>query len=347
MSCIFATTGLDSRQGGVQVSAIDALRAAPHSTRSIVLGTDPERLTQPTCVVQSLRSKLIVHTLLKNWACDRAVFWHLSMLKLLPLLKLKGFRGKKILFLHGIEAWRIQSPATRRKLASVDLFLSNSQFTWDRFLEFSPELRHKPHLVTPLGYGEPLNVIGGYEQPKSPSALIVARMAKMEDYKGHRQLINAWPSILVSHPTAVLHVVGEGDLTPELVALTRKLNLNKSVTFHGRIDEATKESLLKQCSLFAMPSQGEGFGIVYLEAMRMGRPCIVSDRDAGREVVNPPEAGIAVKPDNPLELSNAIIKLLSSVTIWKKMSDHAIRRYESIYTESAFQERIWASIRSA
>jgi len=96
-----------------------------------------------------------------------------------------------------------------------------------------------------------------------------------------------------------------------------------------------------------MPSQGEGFGIVYLEAMRMGRPCIVSDRDAGREVVNPPEAGIAVNPDNPLELSNAIIKLLSSVTIWKKMSDHAIRRYESIYTESAFQERIWASIRSA
>lgn len=326
---------------------MDALRAAPNSTLSIVLGTDPDRLTTPKCVVQSRRIQLIAHTLIKNWACDRAVFWHLSMLKLLQLLKLKGFRGKKILFLHGIEAWRIQSLATRRKLASVDLFLSNSQFTWDRFLEFTPELRDKPHIVTPLGYGSPLNVKGGYEQPITPSVLIIARMAKTEDYKGHRQLIQAWPSILASHPNAILHIVGEGDLLPELVALTHELNLTKSVIFHGRVNEDTKESLLKKCSLFAMPSQGEGFGIVYLEAMRVGRPCIVSDKDAGREVVNPPEAGLAINPDNPLELSDAIIKLLSSVTVWKKMSDQAIRRYESFYTETAFQERIWASIRSA
>ena len=59
----------------------------------------------------------------------------------------------------------------------------------------------------------------------------------------------------------------------------------------GQVKEDVKQDLLMRCRCLALPSRGEGFGLVYLEAMRMGRPCLVSTVDAAREVVNPPEAG--------------------------------------------------------
>jgi len=79
-----------------------------------------------------------------------------------------------------------------------------------------------------------------------------------------------------------------------------------------------------------MPSRGEGFGLVYLEAMRLGRPCLVSTMDAGREVVNPPEAGLAANPDNQEELVSAVCRLLADRAEWRQWSAQARRRYERI-----------------
>ncbi len=74
--------------------------------------------------------------------------------------------------------------------------------------------------------------------------------------------------------------------------------MGRSISFLGRITEEEKQDRLDRCQCLAMPSRAEGFGLVYLEAMRMGRPCMVSTTDAAREVVNPPEAGLAVDPDD-------------------------------------------------
>ena len=89
-----------------------------------------------------------------------------------------------------------------------------------------------------------------------------------------------------------------------------------------------------------MPSRGEGFGLVYLEAMRMGRPCLVSNVDAGREVVNPPEAGVAVDPDNTGEVADAIIRLLSPGPRWNEWSAQARARYEAQFTAAHFHCRL-------
>jgi glycosyltransferase involved in cell wall biosynthesis len=93
-----------------------------------------------------------------------------------------------------------------------------------------------------------------------------------------------------------------------------------------------------------MPSRGEGFGLVYLEAMRVGRPCLVSTLDAGREVVNPPEAGLAVNPDNEDEIVDSICRLLEASPMWQQWSTQARCRYEKTFTGKHFQERLLAAL---
>ena len=72
----------------------------------------------------------------------------------------------------------------------------------------------------------------------------------------------------------------------------------------------------------------------------MARPCLVSGLDAGTEVVNPPEAGLASDPANQSQLTDALIRLLSPGSEWDRMSMNARQRYESSYTERHFQQRL-------
>ncbi len=79
---------------------------------------------------------------------DRLLFWHIGLLKLLPFFRSQ--RAKVALFLHGVEVWRRHDALTRLLLLRVDLFLSNSDYTWCRMLAHYPRL----HACTAT-YGSP------------------------------------------------------------------------------------------------------------------------------------------------------------------------------------------------
>jgi phosphatidylinositol alpha-1,6-mannosyltransferase len=340
MSIVILFSDLDPQKGGVQVSGINVVSAFDIATVSgIVYGTDPTAALKhaPATVIDASKTRLVRRVLERRWRADIGLVWHLGMLKLLPFLR--GYRGRTVLFLHGIEIWKPHGWLSRRLLRRVDLFLSNSDYTWERLLTHAPYLRGRPHVTTPLGFGEPLK--GSSPLPGStPSAVVLGRIAKAEAYKGHRELITAWPKVLAQLPDARLEIVGDGDLRPDLEALVRQANLGDSVQFHGRVSEDVKGRLLAGSRCLALPSRGEGFGIVYLEAMRMGRPCLVSDCDAGREVVNPPESGLSVDVRNPDALSQGIVRLLSDGEDWRNWSAAARRRYEQTYTTARFLQRI-------
>ena len=178
---------------------------------------------------------------------------------------------------------------------------------------------------------------------KVPSVLMVSRLDRGEDYKGHRQMIQAWPRVLERTPEARLCIVGEGNLRHNLEELTHH-TATHSIAFRGRVSDDEKEQLLAQCRCLAMPSRGEGFGLVYLEAMRVGRPCLVSTVDAGREVVDPPGAGLAVDPDDPCELADAVTRLLARGPEWEEWSAGARSRYEALFTAEHFHRRLLSAL---
>lgn len=272
----------------------------------------------------------------------RHVFvWHLSLLRLVLFLRNKP--ETITVFLHGIEAWRRHSWLSRRLVRRVSLFLSNSEFTWNRFLEFCPEAAHSQHRIVPLGIGNPFT--GIVSLPEERAALMIGRMLRSEDYKGHREVILAWPEVLRRVPDAKLWIAGEGDLRPDLESLSIRLGLEKSIHFKGLVSEEEKERLLLQSRCMIMPSRGEGFGIVYLEAMRLGRPCLVSCADAGREVVNPPEAGLSVDVADASSMADLICQFMSvDLDTWGAWSIAARQRYESCYTAAKFRDRLSSAL---
>ncbi len=262
--------------------------------------------------------------------------WHLAMLKLVPFLRAPNARV--IVFLHGIEAWRKQDTLTRWMLPRVKLFLTNSNFTRERFLEFQPQLNVDAFRVVPLGVGVPEQNIVSPTHP--PAILMLGRLARGENYKGHVEMIRAWGRVSAEIPDAQLWIAGDGDLRADLESLAREQKLDARINFFGRVSEARKQELLHHCRAFAMPSRGEGFGLVYLEALRVGRPCLVSDCDAGQEVVNPPEAGLAVNPSDENALVSALTRLLRDGDEWAQWSRAAQMRYEKNFTAAQFQQRI-------
>jgi phosphatidyl-myo-inositol dimannoside synthase len=313
--------------GGVQASGRDAWQG-------IVSQIGPKKTCFFGYKQGTSKTRTALAALGKRQRGGILLVWHLNLLKLAPLVA--GAAARVVVFLHGIEAWRRQDSITRWALGKVNVFLSNSQYTWERFAASNPEYREIPHEIVHLGAGTGLTTAPPAPDA-TPVALMLGRMLRSENYKGHRQMIEAWARVREELPSAELWIAGEGDLRPNLEQLARSYN---GVRFFGEISETQKTDLIGRCRCLVMPSRGEGFGLVYLEAMRMGRPCLVSDQDAGREVVNPPEAGLAVAPDDQPRLAGAAIRLLSAGPEWDRWSQQALRRYEDRFTARHFCERL-------
>jgi phosphatidylinositol alpha-1,6-mannosyltransferase len=321
--------------GGIQASAATAWEAVSEKREVSLLCYEKSETNGNS------RVHAILGAVKQAKPADILLVWQVGMLKLLPFFRTRP--KNVVLFLHGIEIWKQQDWLTRRLLKRVDLFLTNSDYTWQRFLTHSPELAGACHQTVWLGMDAPLTA--DPESPDAvPKAMMLSRLSQTENYKGHRELICAWSLVVKRIPTAQLLIAGDGDLRTELEQLVEKNNLTASVRFLGRISEGEKQQLLKSSRCLLMPSRAEGFGLVYLEAMRLGRPCLVSTIDAGREVVNPPEAGLAANPDDEAELADSICRLLSEGPEWRRWSEQARRRYEENFTAKHFQERLLAAL---
>lgn len=285
------------------------------------------------------KPKAIAQTLARKWPVRTILVWHIGMLKLLPFAR--AGEARVVLVLHGIEAWRPVSCAVAKLLDRVDLFLTVSDFTWRRFLEFHPERRSATHVTVPLGLGSPVEK--SVVAPSSvPSVLMLSRAMLSESYKGHGAVVAEWKRVVVSVPSARLRIVGPSDMREDLLALAEKNGVAQAVEITGMVSEDEKLRHLEESRCMALPSAGEGFGLVYLEAMRLGRPCLVSTLDAGREVVG--STGLAVNPANGEELAAALVRLLTPGSEWDAWSASSRQRYEANFTEGHFHERLLAAL---
>jgi phosphatidyl-myo-inositol dimannoside synthase len=316
--------------GGVQASgreAWDGMVGHVGPGRAQALCYEPES-SKAEAVFRALRIR----------SCpDIILIWHLHLLKLLPFIQHSGARV--VLFLHGVEVWRKHNSVVRSLLRRTHLLVTNSEYTWSRFLASNPEMAGARHQVVHLGAGSPLDA-ESVRPSGTPAALMIGRLRRNEDYKGHREMIQAWPLVIAREPKAELWIVGGGDAAPDLERLARDRGVGHCVRFFGQVSDAEKERLIAQSRCLALPSAGEGFGLVYLEAMRMGRPCLVSDVDAGREVVGPPVGGLAADPRDAGELADCVLRLMTAGEEWDSWSRGARERYERGFTASHFRERL-------
>lgn len=269
--------------------------------------------------------------------------WHVGLLPSLKVIRSKN--ASLVLFLHGIEVWRTHTPAVMRRLRAVDLFITNSDHTWRRFVRLNPEFIASRHETVHLGLNTPADLIA--DPDPAPMAVTIGRMFKNESYKGHAELIAAWPRVLENIPGAQLTFIGEGDLVPELQNRVKESSLGEQIHFAGRVSEEKKRELIVRSRCMLLPSSGEGFGLAYVEALRLGRPSLVGVTDAGPEVVCPPEAGLAADPQDQDALIAAITELMTIDSQWFKWSEQAKARYDSQFTASHFGARLRDALNQA
>jgi glycosyltransferase involved in cell wall biosynthesis len=138
---------------------------------------------------------------------------------------------------------------------------------------------------------------------------LIGMVGRTVPQKGIDVLLEAFPRVLVAHPSARLVVVGDGPQRPALKRRALELGLGDAVRFTGWVDRAA--NLMSACDVVVIPSRWEGFGMVALEAMAAGRPIVASRVDALEEVVVDGETGVLVPAAEPHALADAVGALLS------------------------------------
>lgn len=262
------------------------------------------------------------------------VHLHLSPLAELML----GWRSRLTTVLVGIEAWRPLRRLERMALRRSQTILAISEHTARRFREAHPEFAgrriHVCHLavrdeVGPAAQGE---TSGG----SAPFALIVGRMAVEERYKGHDLLIDLWPRVAAEVAGARLLIAGEGDDRMRLEA--KAAPLDGSVSFLGRVSDEALATLYRRCAFFVMPSRDEGFGLVFLEAMRAGRACI-GGVGAAAEVIEDGVTGLVVDPGDPEQVLKAILSMFREPETRERLGQAGAARVAARFTEAHFRRR--------
>jgi phosphatidylinositol alpha-1,6-mannosyltransferase len=116
----------------------------------------------------------------------------------------------------------------------------------------------------------------------------------------------------------------------------------RAIVFVGYVSQAVRDALYEQAALFALPSRGEGFGLVYLEAMAHRRACIGSIHDAARDVIVDGRTGHLVDQDNLDALAKTIVSLLINHERRRQMGEEGYRRLQERFTFHTFAARVSA-----
>jgi glycosyltransferase involved in cell wall biosynthesis len=140
--------------------------------------------------------------------------------------------------------------------------------------------------------------------PGVPRLAIVGRLIPI---KGHDVLLRAVARARERLSGLTLEIAGDGELGPELRATATQLGLGDAVSFLGRV--APVAPVLERAEVVVVPSFGEGFGMVALEAMERGRPVIASDVGGLPEIVDEGRTGLLVPPGDVEALARAIAEL--------------------------------------
>src|SRR5262249_35830953 len=148
-------------------------------------------------------------------------------------------------------------------------------------------------------------------------------------------LLDVWPAVRSAVPRARLIVAGDGDDRARLEAAAAARGLSDAVAFLGRVDDRTLAALYARAAFFVMPSTREGFGLVYLEAMRAGKPCIAVHGSAD-EIIRDGVDGLVIETGSTGTLARAIIRLFSQAGERDRMGRAARARVQQWFSEAAF-----------
>ena len=252
--------------------------------------------------------------------------------------------------MHGIEAWNRKSLLLKHALAGAEKILPVSRYTELR-LRQTQDLDPScctllPNTVDGQAFfpsPKPKYLLRRYGlRPEQKIIFSLARLEARERYKGHDLLLEALLRVREHLPDFHYLLAGGGNDGERLRRKVRDMGLARHVTLTGALPARDLRDHYALCDLFALPSCGEGFGVVYLEALACGRPVLAGDQDGSREALLEGELGRLVDPHNSKILAENIVALLQQTKDSAASEAAALlhRRVIEEYGFEAFKSRL-------
>ena len=181
----------------------------------------------------------------------------------------------------------------------------------------------------------------------SPDTPLLLAVSRLTYWKGYTELFKALAEVKKQVPHFKMLVVGDDDIRAhpghgsymaELKVLAAELDITDNVIFTGFRSDIPE--FMAACDIYAMPSYGEPFGMVFLEAMAMKKPVVALDHGGSREVVEHNKCGLLSAPHDIDQLAQNILTLIHDPELRRCMGEYGRTRAENYFTPRRMAEDV-------
>lgn len=194
--------------------------------------------------------------------------------------------------------------------------------------------------------------LAGFQQeplvePETRTHLHLLCVAALQEYKGHRYLLEACRTVANDDLDITLELIGDGELRGELEALARSLGMHDRIVFRGRQPSAEVRDALARCDAFVLASVQldsgfmDGIPNVAVEAMAIGRPVIGSNLPGVRELVIDGETGLLAEPRDPGSIAAALRRLIDEPDLAARLVARGRAKVEDEHDASACLDEVY------
>lgn len=262
--------------------------------------------------------KFTINSIRKGLQSDWIILGHINLAIIGFFIKLFAPSKKIILICHGIEVWGPVSGIKRRVLKSAQKILAVSSYTKSRIVGVHGidndkiEIFHNtvdPYFKLPHKFDKDTVLLSRYGFSKNDFVLFtLCRVSSKEQYKGYDRVIQALGKLKNQYPDIKYLIAGKYDDAEKsrLQTLSRDNGVADDVVFTGFVKDEEITAHYQLGNVYIMPSRGEGFGIVFIEALSCGSPVIAGNIDGSADAVANGALGTLVNPASIDEIAKAI-----------------------------------------
>ncbi|RBQ10012.1 glycosyltransferase family 4 protein [Pedobacter miscanthi] len=340
---LFLTLYIYSLTGGIEkvcknfMEAMDSLIQQGKIEDSLTLSLYDQNQHYPKySSFNGNKIQFLIDTFRKSFSYDVIILSHIHLLPIANLIRWFTPKKKIILFAHGIEVWQPLSLWEKKLLSKIDIWAVSS-YTAKKLYDQQGISQQNIHVLSnclPKDYPfyeekNNYNLTAKYHIPSDHQILLtVCRLSSAEQYKGYDIVLSALKELVKNHPKLSYLIVGKADET-ELVRVEKLVidyDLKQHVVLTGYVSDEEIENLYNQADVFVMPSKGEGFGLVFTEALAHGCRVLAGNADGSSDALLNGELGLLVDPEDVKAVCKGIKTLLSEAIL----ADETSKRKEKV-----------------
>jgi glycosyltransferase involved in cell wall biosynthesis len=274
------------------------------------------------------KNKFIRQSIKQGSHSKVVILSHINLLLAGYLIKLASPKTKVVLIAHGIEVWRPLTAAKKKMLRAIDKVVAVSKFTREKLIQLFGIPGQKlevinnaldPFLLPPQNPARRSEFRSSYGYTDNDIVLMtLSRLSATEQEKNYDKVLIAIKKLHVLLPQLKYVFVGKYDEEEKsrIEGLAGALGIEYDITFTGFVPDSVIADYYNMADIYIMPSEKEGFGISFIEAMYYNKPVIAGNRDGTTDALADGRLGVLVDPQNQQEITAAIQRVATGITAY-------------------------------